>query len=112
MVESMGKTGYNNLRYSIVKQAVDDYVLAEKKIKQLNDVDKAIAQIFKEDVKRKARRCYTYADAENERQDKLFFQKSKQADIERFFNSSWYKFLCDIDSDYMIQRTKEKASRV
>lgn len=104
--------GYNSLRYSIVKQAVDDYVLAEKKIKQLNNVDKTIAQIFKEDVKRKARRCYTYADAENERQDKLFFEKAKQDDIERFFRSQWYKQLCDLDSEYMIQRMKEKASRV
>ncbi len=102
---------YNNLRISIVKQAVDDYVLTRKRIKELRDVDNAIERIFKEDMLRKNRRCYTYADAEQERLQKIEVKEYECAAILRFIRSTWFKQLCGIDPEYLIRRLKEKCKK-
>ena len=48
------------------------------------------------------RLCLRYADTHNKR--KLF-------EIEKFFRSEWYKSLCDVPPDIMIQYLREKAQR-
>ncbi len=109
----MNESFYTNLRNSIVKQAVDDYVYSGKRIKCLLDnKQKTIIKIIKNGLELKKPKFYTYEEAEDEWKARIEKQKGIMIGVEMFFRSMWYKQMCDIDGEYIIAKTKEKTIRM
>ncbi len=101
---------YDELRIAIVEQAVKDYMQYAKQIKELQtDIEKVVINIIMQDQKLKNPRNYTYKEAELVRQNRIHIKKTEMQEVEKFFNSPWYKQLCKIDSDCMVKRIREMA---
>ena len=97
------------LRNAIVKQAVDDYCAAVRRLVEMNDKDFAIKKIITDGKKGKFPKVSSMAEAEEERLVRIKIQEDNLLEVERFFHTEWYKNLCAIGSKYMINVTKEKA---
>ena len=72
--------GLNALAAAIVKQAVDDYREAERRLKNVPDFD-----------------------SEADRERYILKQQKSQYEIVKFFKSDWYGVLCDIDPNRILK---------
>ena len=74
------EVGLSALAAAIVKQAVDDYREAEKRLKNVPDFD-----------------------SEADRERYILKQQRSQYEIVKFFRSEWYGVLCDIDPNRILK---------
>jgi hypothetical protein len=72
--------GLYALAAAIVKQAVDDYREAERRLKNVPDFD-----------------------IEADRERYILKQQKQQYEIVKFFKSEWYGVLCDIDPNRILK---------
>ena len=105
----MHELGVINLRDAIVAQAVDDYCMAVKRLASLNMKAYSVNKIMDESDKGRGIKCSTMEEAEEERQKRIMLKESQLYDIERFFFSQWFRELSNIDREFILEQTKEKA---
>ena len=74
------EVGLNALAAAIVKQAVDDYREAERRLKNVPDFNN-----------------------EADRERYILKQQKSQYEIVKFFKSEWYGVLCDIDPNRILK---------
>lgn len=78
--------GFYALAAAIVKQAVDDYREAERRLKNVPDFDN-----------------------EADRERYILKQQKSQYEIVKFFKSEWYSTLCDIDPQRILDKLGVRA---
>ena len=78
--------GWYALAAAIVKQAVDDYREAERRLKNVPDFDN-----------------------EADRERYILKQQKSQYEIVKFFKSEWYGVLCDIDPNRILRELGVRA---
>lgn len=81
---------YAELMNAIVKQAADDYISTKKSLYKINNG------------------FHTYIDVEK-KNDRIDVLETRLKEVMAFFNSKWYKALCKIDSEWLIQKLDEKV---
>lgn len=80
------EVGLYALAAAIVKQAVDDYREAERRLKNVPDFDN-----------------------EADRERYILKQQKTQYEIVKFFKSEWYGVLCDIDPNRILRELGVRA---
>ena len=100
---------YDNIRMGIIKQAVDDYCHAVRRIVELCNTDKVMLRIAEQGLKRKEPKVYTVREAKEEIRCRINLEEAMLQDVEKFFFSDWYKSICTIDGEYIVKETREKA---
>lgn len=100
---------YDNLKMGIIKQAVDDYCHAVRRISELNDTDRVMLQMAALGAKRKEAKIYTVGEAKEEIRYKITLEEAVIKEVEAFFFSDWFKKICTLDYSYLLNETKQKA---
>lgn len=94
---------YQLLSNAIILQAIDDYkknpkIIAarEKKLHKLKQVLEAVKKTgIENDIKKAAARV-------EKAEKSIMLAKEDQRDIERFFRSSWYRMLTNVDGEIIL----------
>jgi len=92
---------FENLANGIILQAVKDYKESLKDIKK-------IVKEQEETLKRKPTQAelnIIYKDFKDDLNRKIRIKE----EVERFFDSEWYKQLTSVDSEYLISKLKEEV---
>ena len=105
----MNDIGFESLRNAIVVRAVDDYCDAVRMLSILLDKNEAYRRILLDCKHGRIPKLHTVEEVEAEILVRIKMQEDKLEEVERFFNTEWYKNLCPIGSKYMIKKTKEKS---
>lgn len=94
--------GFENLARAIIERACGDYVLAVKRIREMQCED------WLGNLKRK-RVVRTEEDAEEKRVHIIDEAECEIERIRKFFRSDLFAVLCDLDPDFLIEQLDKRS---
>lgn len=98
--------GFHNLASAIIERACNDYVLAVKRIKEMQSKE------WFEIMKRKRENKKIVLSEEYAKKRRVEIIDEAECEIRRirkFFRSDWFSVLCDLDVDYLIDQLDKRA---
>ena len=108
-IEDMTEDCVENIRNGIIEQAANDWLKAQSNIELYSDPKAGRAYIEKN--QKKGRRKHTWAELEKIRCDRLETAYVERSEVETFFRSSWYRAMCSLDGETMIEMLRAKYER-
>lgn len=110
-IESITDTGAVLLVQSIIIFACDDYKKSMKCIREM--ASPKAYEIVQKRAKRnmKLKRALTQEEVEAKCVQMVDEAETTIRNVKKFFRSEYFKLLCDLDGEYMINRLEEESGR-